>query len=82
MSSLTIKGSASGKTVAVINCDGHEDENLMEFLRSQGIPLASSCLGMGVCEKCVINNNLLSCMYTVAQYISATSNQPIEISYI
>jgi len=82
MSSLIIKGGASGKIVATIDINGHEDENLMEFLRSQGIPLASSCLGMGVCEKCVINNDLLSCMYTVAQYIEKTSNQPIEISYI
>lgn len=82
MPSLTIKGGASQKTVAIINCDGHENKNLMEFLRSQGIPLASSCFGMGICEKCVINENVLSCMFTVAQYIESTANQPIEISYL
>ncbi|MBC7419129.1 MAG: 2Fe-2S iron-sulfur cluster binding domain-containing protein [Bdellovibrio sp.] len=27
-------------------------ENLMQYLQAQGIPVASSCLGDGICGKC------------------------------
>lgn len=34
--------------------DGHQGENLMDALIAAGLPVASSCLGEGVCSKCKV----------------------------
>lgn len=35
-----------------LTLDAPQGENLMSFLQSKGIPVASSCLGDGICGKC------------------------------
>ncbi|GAB4015949.1 MAG: hypothetical protein Fur0010_15440 [Bdellovibrio sp.] len=82
MHSLIVFGLASQQVITTITVQGDEDENLMEFLRSHGVPVASSCCGMGVCKKCVINGNILSCMTTIAEWIKKYPQQRIEISYL
>lgn len=44
--------------------------NLMDFLRDQGISIASSCYGEGICAKCKIQINKkvqLSCQVKLAE---------------
>ena len=40
-----------------------EDEimSLLDYLNKQNQGIASSCLGEGVCKKCIINQDVLSC---------------------
>lgn len=39
----------------VLDCQS--GENLMDVLIAAGLPVASSCLGEGICSKCTINMN-------------------------
>lgn len=66
---IYIIGLASQKLVKTITTSKHNTENLMFYLRDQGIPVASSCLGEGVCGKCVLNDELMSCQITVEAFL-------------
>ena len=84
MLAVTIKvlGVASNKELLEINPNENElNMNLMNFLRAHNIPIASSCYGEGVCRKCVINKNILSCQLSVKEFINK-KNQVIEITYL
>jgi len=54
--------------------------NLLDFLLKNQFPIASSCSGEGICKKCVINEDILSCEVKVYEWLE--KNQPIEISYL
>lgn len=60
MSKIIVKGLASGKTVTELNSPD-QAINLLDFLRENNIPIASSCRGEGVCKKCVFNKDKLAC---------------------
>jgi Na+-transporting NADH:ubiquinone oxidoreductase subunit NqrF len=84
---ILIKGLASKtliKTILLSSTDSNE--NLMQFLRSQNIPIASSCFGEGVCQKCVINATQLSCQFSVTTFCEKFENESkvstIEVSYL
>ena len=49
---MTIRVPQLNKT---LRCE--EGENLFRTLREQGLPIASSCKGEGVCGKCVVSIN-------------------------
>lgn len=83
---IEIHGLASGKLIKEILLN-HNDENLnislMEYLRLNSLPIASSCLGEGVCGKCsiIINDKEeLSCLIK----LKGMTNGPytVKISYL
>lgn len=83
MYSIKIKGLASGKVIKNINIEEPIQEiSLMDFLLAYGIPIASSCQGQGVCSKCTINNNLLSCQISLKNFLKLSPCQEISISYL
>lgn len=83
MYSIKVKGLASGKLVQDVTIrEPIEDISLMDFLLQKGIPIASSCQGQGVCSKCTVNNNLLSCQITLKNFLKLSPHQEISISYL
>jgi uncharacterized 2Fe-2S/4Fe-4S cluster protein (DUF4445 family) len=83
MHTIKIRGLASGKIVKILSFKKIPDNTtLMDYLISQGIPIASSCKGEGVCSKCTINSNLLSCQISLKNFLELYPNQEIFISYL
>ena len=87
MIKLQVYGKASKRLVKVIEVIEIPDITLMDFLRAQNIPIASSCYGEGICQKCVINQDILSCQLSLkdilhsAKYFNKNKVQ-IEIDYL
>jgi len=78
MIKIQVFGKASQKIVKVIEVD--EDSlnskiSLMDFLHKNNIPVASSCLGEGICRKCVVNIEMLSCQVELSKFISQSHIQ-------
>lgn len=81
MYGIIVFGKASNKEL--INDQlSNIDVNLMEWLRSKKIPLASSCNGEGICKKCVINTDILACKVKLTDLVNAQNLIYIEISYL
>lgn len=78
---IEVRGLASGSTVGRWPVDDPQ-VNLMEFLRSKGVPVASSCGGDGVCRKCVVNGDLLSCQLSVGAFLKLYPDGVITLSYL
>lgn len=84
-SSISIYGLASKTLVKelVIN-EADLKLTLMEYLRRENIPVASSCYGEGICHKCVVkldNNEELSCLISVKNLLDRQITT-ISISYL
>lgn len=80
---LQIKGLASKKTIKSISLSKDDLGNLMDFLRNHNIPIASSCYGEGVCKKCIVNKNILSCQVKVEDIYNKNDREyEIEIDYL
>lgn len=81
---LFIRGGAS-KTNRKLKVRPEADlSSLMEILRSNNIPIASSCYGEGVCKKCIIKVNddeILSCQTNLSSPIMEDENT-ISIDYL
>lgn len=78
MYEVIIFGNASQKMVTTLQFKEEDlGKNLMDFLRENGLPIASSCGGKKQCKKCVINGFLLSCSVTLQDYLRISS-QPID----
>lgn len=83
MYSIKVRGLASEKIVKTLTLLSiPENISLMNFLLSQGIPIASSCKGEGVCSKCTVNNNLLSCQISLENFLERFPNHEISVSYL
>lgn len=65
LKSLTIKGSASQKSTTLTPLSSELELSLMDFLIKHGFTIASSCSGEGICKKCVVNDDLISCQIKV-----------------
>lgn len=75
---IVVYGRASQKDIMKISPTANDlDKNLMDFLRENGLPIASSCLGKGQCKHCIINGYLLSCSVTVKEFLR-NSSQPLD----
>ena len=74
---IRVKGLASGKDLGDFPINDRE-EILMFFLLRQGLPIASSCAGDGVCRKCVVNEDVLSCQARVGDWVKTV----VEVSYL
>lgn len=77
---LIIIGSHSHKKVTLLLEDIDYPKNLLLFLTSRDIPVASSCRGQGVCKKCTVSKEILSCSVSVKDYLTKYGNI-VEISY-
>jgi hypothetical protein len=82
---IEVHGIASGKVIKFDCFSNTElDMSLMIFLQSKNIPIASTCLGEGVCKKCVVNDDMLSCQIKVRELINgyeSLGKRIIKIDY-
>lgn len=70
-SSVIINGMASGKCQKFKISASDYKKNVLEFLVSKEVPIASSCFGLGQCKKCVMNSDkLLACQITVKNLLN------------
>ena len=83
-SKLKVFGNASQKLILEIELSNKEIElSLMDFLREKNIPVASSCLGEGVCGKCSLKLNGDSVLSCQVKLESVTKNMnTIKIDYL
>lgn len=79
---IEIKGQASGRSEFIFYEDLDLTEVLLTFLRKKGITIASSCDGEGVCKKCVIQNDWLTCEMTLKEFLQRQPNGQITVGYL
>jgi hypothetical protein len=79
---MQIHGLASGRILKLFFEEQELDENLLQWLRSRGITIASSCDGDGVCKKCTIQNGWLTCELTLREFLKLAPQGIIEVSYL
>ena len=79
---VRVKGLASGKVTLLDYASTDLSLNLLQFLREKGITIASSCDGEGVCRKCVIQNDWLTCELTLKEFLSLCPEGIIEVTYL
>jgi Na+-transporting NADH:ubiquinone oxidoreductase subunit NqrF len=79
---IEIKGNASGRSEFISYEDLDLTEVLLTFLRKKGITIASSCDGEGVCKKCVIQNDWLTCEMTLEEFLQRQPNGQITVGYL
>ena len=76
---IKLIGKASNK-VKLLDINQRElDMSLLEFLVSKEIPIASSCSGRQSCRKCVFNEGLFSCSYTLRELLNSNNEKTKEI---
>jgi hypothetical protein len=81
MPTLRVCGGASGRLVGQWEIDSPQ-ENLMRWLQRHGVNVASSCDGEGVCRKCIVNGDTLSCQITVGALVVDADEQVVTLSYL
>ncbi|MCM2348497.1 MAG: hypothetical protein NDI69_00660 [Bacteriovoracaceae bacterium] len=79
---IEIRGVASQTSRFLPYQDEDLDIILLEWLRSQGITIASSCDGEGVCKKCDIQNGWLTCELTLRSFLERQPDGRIQIGYL
>jgi Na+-transporting NADH:ubiquinone oxidoreductase subunit NqrF len=79
---IEVKGNASGRSEFISYEDLDLHEVLLTFLRKKGITIASSCDGKGVCKKCVIQNDWLTCEMTLKEFLQRQPNGQITVGYL
>lgn len=87
MKQLILYGQASGKVLKTIDLqlDEINEDTLLQFLMNQKIPVASSCLGEGICKKCVVTNRdkkLLACTFSLSELFSNSDVETLSFSYL
>lgn len=56
--------------------------DLLTWLRSKKVTIASSCDGEGVCKKCNIQNGWLTCQLSLKAFLELCPDGKILISYL
>lgn len=74
---IQVYGKASGKLIGEYEWSDPE-EILMFFLMRHNLPIASSCAGEGVCKKCRLSSDELSCQLRMGD----TVGMKIEFDYL
>lgn len=86
MKKLIIYGEASGKVIKQIDVSYRDFEStVMNLLLQNGIPVASSCGGDGICQKCTVTMNyqkILSCQKIMREIFMAADEQTLTFSYL
>lgn len=57
------------------------DKNLLAFLQEKEFPIASSCRGEMVCQKCILSTGVLSCSLTLQEFLTQHGNI-VEVDYL
>jgi Na+-transporting NADH:ubiquinone oxidoreductase subunit NqrF len=78
---INVKGLSSLTTKKLTVSESDKSTTLMSFLQENSVPIASSCRGEAVCQSCIVNNNVLSCTITVADFLDKYGND-VLIDYI
>lgn len=79
---ITVLGKASGLSTTLQVVPLEMSHNLMLWLRAQGVTIASSCDGEGVCKKCTIQNDWMTCRLTVEEFLQLRPDGIVEVSYL
>jgi hypothetical protein len=79
---ITIVGTASGRKQFLELSPLEMSDNLMDWLRKKNITIASSCDGEGVCKKCVIQNDWLTCQLTLEEFLQRQPDGLVFVSYL
>jgi ferredoxin len=79
---IILHGLASGRSQIIEVQSLDLNKTLLDFLRERDVPIASSCAGEGVCKKCVIQNEWLTCMMTVEQFLKNQADGVVHVSYL
>ncbi|MBL7666018.1 MAG: hypothetical protein JNM93_12860 [Bacteriovoracaceae bacterium] len=79
MPMIKVMGKASGKCVRILDCPTPIPKiSLMAFLHSHSVRIASSCLGEGVCQKCMVNGDLVSCQISLEDFVALKEDVVVE----
>ena len=82
MFKVRVFGQASHTEIKIIELSNSDlDKSILELLQDNGIPIASSCMGEGICKKCVINDKILSC-FKLTKEILNWDDPTIYIGYL
>jgi len=79
---ITVEGKASGRSYPISFSPDDLGRNLMYFLKSNGITIASSCDGEGVCQKCAIQEQWLSCQLTLKEFLQRQPDGKVFVGYL
>ncbi len=79
---IEIFGKASGTSRFLEYSLTDLDINLLEWLRSRGVTIASSCDGVGVCKKCIIQNGWPTCELTLKTFLERSPDGIIIVDYL
>lgn len=83
---LIVRGRASGKILKRFSITENEfPQVLMYYLQSNGLPIASSCNGEGICLKCQIDFHdqiLISCQVKLGDLFHNSAQSELLISYL
>ena len=77
-----VLGGASGRAINIEYEEKDLSENLMKWLRSHNITIASSCDGEGVCKKCTIQNDWLTCQLSLGKFLERQPDGVVKVSYL
>lgn len=79
---MIVRGLASGREYKIPYQEQDLTQDLLTFLRSRRITIASSCDGEGVCRKCEIQNGWLTCELTLEEFLRRQPDGIVEVSYL
>jgi Na+-transporting NADH:ubiquinone oxidoreductase subunit NqrF len=79
---IKVRGLASGRIKELTYTADDLGMNLLAWLRSRGITVASSCDGHGVCKKCDIQNGWLTSELTLREFLQRQPDGMVEIGYL
>lgn len=79
---IELVGLASQTSRPLSYSEDELDQNLLKWLRSKGITIASSCDGEGVCKKCIIQNGWATCELTLKSFLERQPDGKIFVSYL
>lgn len=79
---IEVKGLASGTSRFLSVAPQDLKEILLYWLRKNQVTIASSCDGEGICRKCVIQNEWLTCELTLEEFLKREPTGLIKITYL
>jgi uncharacterized 2Fe-2S/4Fe-4S cluster protein (DUF4445 family) len=79
---IEVVGTASGRSTFIAYGPQDMTRTMLDFLRSHEVTIASSCAGEGVCRKCNIQNDWLTCMMTLEEFIQRQPDRKVFVSYL
>lgn len=82
MSIIEVRGLASGRSTFLNFKENEKNENMLQWLRKNNVTIASSCDGEGVCKKCKIQNDWLTCELSVEEFLKRQPDGMIKVSYL